>query len=92
MLDIEVQQGALSPVEQGSVTFKAAAMATAASAALPPCCSMRIPACKERRVTHISWYCALHTYCWRLYGRSCEVKSAVTCNMRPSPKSKLRHP
>ena len=33
------------PVEQGSVTFSAAATATAASAALPPCCRIRMPAC-----------------------------------------------
>lgn len=33
------------PVEQGSVTFNAAAVATAASAAVPPCWRILIPAC-----------------------------------------------
>ncbi len=36
-----------TPVEQGSVMFKAAATATAASAAFPPFCKMRMPACKQ---------------------------------------------
>ena len=44
-----------APVEQGSVTLRAAATATAASAALPPCCRMRIPACGGQTLRRVDY-------------------------------------